>query len=124
VRANVRRNNWAIGIPERVQNKVYAKHTRPAVERANVALVALAREVLGNPFRVPAIHPAWREWHGGAVKLIAERVAETWDFSALPVLADALQDAGCEDEYLLAHLRSPGPHVPGCWALEAVLGRG
>ena len=123
VRANVRRDNWAIGIPERVRNKVYMKHAKPAVERASAALVRLAREVLGNPFRVPAIHPAWREWHGGAVRLIAERVARTWDFSALPVLAEALQDAGCEDEHLLAHLRSPGPHVLWCWALEAVLGR-
>jgi hypothetical protein len=124
VRANVRRDNWAYGIPERVRNKVYAKHSRPAVERASAALVALAREVLGNPFRVPTISPAWREWDRGTVRAIAERVAETWDFSALPVLADALQDAGCEDEYLLAHLRSAGPHAPGCWALEAVLGRG
>jgi len=123
VSATVRRDRWDVGVPERVRTKVYAKHARPAVERTSAALVALAREVLGNPFRVPAIHPAWREWHGGAVRLIAERVARTWDFSALPVLADALQDAGCEDEHLLAHLRSPGPHVPGCWALEAVLGR-
>jgi len=123
VSATVRRDRWDVGVPERVRTKVYAKHTRPAVERANAILVGLAREVLGNPFRVPHINPEWREWHGGAVRLIAERVAQTWDFSALPVLADALQDAGCEDEYLLAHLRGPGPHVPGCWALEAVLGR-
>lgn len=123
VSAIVRRDRWDVGVPERVRSKFYAKHSRPAVERAGAALVAAAREVLGNPFRVPHVDPAWREWHGGAVRLIAERAVETWDFAALPVLADALQDAGCEDGYLLAHLRG-GPHLPGCWALEAVLGRG
>jgi hypothetical protein len=39
-------------------------------------------------------------------------------FERLPVLADALEEAGCGDEGLLAHLRSPGPHVLGCWAID------
>jgi hypothetical protein len=39
------------------------------------------------------------------------------------VLADALEDAGCSDAGLLGHLRSPGPHVRGCWALDLVLGK-
>ena len=42
----------------------------------------------------------------------------------LAVLADALQDAGCSDDALLAHLRGPGPHVRGCWALDAVIAHG
>src|SRR5262249_31573220 len=43
--------------------------------------------------------------------------------ACLAVLADALEDAGCADAELLGHLRSPGPHVRGCWALDAVLGK-
>jgi hypothetical protein len=42
----------------------------------------------------------------------------------LPVLADALEDAGCDDRALLGHLRGPGPHVGGCWALDLILGKG
>jgi hypothetical protein len=47
----------------------------------------------------------------------------TLDPARLGILADALLDAGCDDEELLAHLRSPGPHVRGCCAVDAVLGR-
>jgi hypothetical protein len=41
----------------------------------------------------------------------------------MPILADALEDAGCADAGILAHLRSLGPHVLGCWALDLVLGK-
>jgi hypothetical protein len=87
------------------------------------ALADLAREVLGNPFRPVAIDPAWREWNSGAVRHIGEHILRTGDFADLPILGDALEDAGCADAVLLDHCRSGGPHVPGCWALDAVLGR-
>jgi hypothetical protein len=44
-------------------------------------------------------------------------------FDRLPLLADALEDAGCSDAEILSHLHSPGPHVCGCWALDLVLGK-
>jgi hypothetical protein len=44
-------------------------------------------------------------------------------FADLPILADALEDHGCTDTDLLTHLRGPGPHVRGCWALDLVLGK-
>jgi hypothetical protein len=49
---------------------------------------------------------------------------ESRDFSAMPILADALQDASCEDENLLSHCWSPGPHVRGCWLVDLVRGAG
>ncbi len=54
---------------------------------------------------------------------LARSIYERHDFDALPVLADALEDAGCADARLLAHLRSPTPHARGCWALDRVLGK-
>jgi hypothetical protein len=45
------------------------------------------------------------------------------DFSAMPILADALQDAGCTDEAILTHCRGPGPHVRGCWCVDLVLNK-
>jgi hypothetical protein len=48
---------------------------------------------------------------------------ETRDFGAMPILADALQDAGCDSEDILAHCRGPGPHVRGCWGVDLVLGK-
>ncbi|MDY3554287.1 hypothetical protein R5W24_003406 [Gemmata sp. JC717] len=90
---------------------------------SNLRACGLVREVFGNPFRPPGVDPAWLDWNHGAVPSIATQVAATGDFSALPILADALEEAGCQDEHLLTHCREPHLHIPGCWALDAVLGR-
>jgi hypothetical protein len=47
----------------------------------------------------------------------------TRDFAAMPLLADALQDAGCTDDRVLDHCRGSGPHVKGCWVVDLVLGK-
>jgi hypothetical protein len=86
----------------------------------------LLREVFGNPFQQVAFDPAWRT---ADVQALADAAYEerlsTFDLDPvrLSVLADALEDGGCRDEPLLAHLRGPGPHVRGCWALDLVLGK-
>ena len=54
---------------------------------------------------------------------VARAIYDEGRFGDLPVLADALEDAGCDDAAILSHLRTPGRHVRGCWALDAVLGR-
>jgi hypothetical protein len=54
---------------------------------------------------------------------LARTAYEERRFEDLPLLADALEEAGCTDEAILSHLRGPGPHVRGCWALDLVLGR-
>jgi len=48
---------------------------------------------------------------------------EAREFSAMPILADALQDAGCDNEDVLSHCREPGTHVRGCWVVDLLLGR-
>lgn len=67
------------------------------------------------------------EWLTPAALSIAAECYDRRDFGDLPVLADALEDAledaGCYRPPLLEHLRSPGPHVRGCWAIDLVLGR-
>jgi hypothetical protein len=88
----------------------------------------LARCIFGSPFHpVPHIDPTWLAWGGGTVKRLAEAAYEerqlpagTLDVARLAVLADALEEAGCNDAGLLGHLRSEGPHVRGCWALDLV----
>jgi hypothetical protein len=78
----------------------------------------------------PPLPPAVLRWHDGTARRLAQAIydvrdmpAGTLDTARLAVLADALLDAGCEDEGLLAHLRSEGPHVRGCWAVDVILGR-
>jgi hypothetical protein len=77
----------------------------------------------GHPPRAVAVDPAWLEWEGGTVPKLAESIAGESAFERLPILADALEDAGCTDAHLLGHLRGPGPHAPGCWALDLLTGK-
>jgi hypothetical protein len=84
---------------------------------------ALLRDILGNPFRPsPPLPPAVLAWNDGTVKRMAESIYEDRAFDRLPILADALLDAGCDDEELIRHYRSEGPHVRGCWAVDLLLG--
>jgi hypothetical protein len=83
----------------------------------------LVREIFGNPFRPAVIEPAWLAWGDGIAGQLAQGIYEDRAFDRLPILADALIDAGCRDDALLDHLRSSGPHVRGCWALDLVLGK-
>jgi hypothetical protein len=81
----------------------------------------LLRDIFGNPYRPVKLKPAWRT---AAVVGLAQTMYESRDFAAMPVLADALEDAGCDNPHVLAHCRGPTAfHVRGCWAVDLVLGR-
>jgi hypothetical protein len=92
------------------------------------AQVLLAREVFANPFRPVRFEHAWRSPAALTVAQAAydERILPPGELdpARLAVLADALEEAGCTDAPILAHLRGPGPHVRGCWALDLILGKG
>ena len=82
--------------------------------------VSLFRDVFGNPFRLVALDPTWLT---SDVLALASQMYELREFSAMPILADALQDAGCTNEDVLTHCRTAGEHVRGCWVLDLVLGK-
>src|SRR5262245_22236781 len=84
-------------------------------ERA--AQAALLRDLIG-PFERVEVRPRWRD---ATVIAMARACYEGRDFASLPILADALEDAGCDDVTLLEHLRDGDPHARGCWALDALL---
>jgi hypothetical protein len=90
-------------------------------------IAALLREVVGNPFSPIALDPKWRTPPVLALSRAAYDARELpsghLDPARLAVLSDALEEAGCTDESILSHLRSPGPHVRGCWALDLILGK-
>jgi hypothetical protein len=77
------------------------------------------RCIFGNPFRRCAVDARWRTPTALAV---AREMYESGDFSPAGVLADALEDAGCDDGQLLGHLRGPAPHVRGCHVVDLLLG--
>jgi hypothetical protein len=80
----------------------------------------LARDIFGNPFRPVTFDPNWRTTT--AIQL-AQLMYDSRDFSVMPILADALEDAGCDHADVLDHCRGPGPHVRGCWVVDLVLGK-
>jgi hypothetical protein len=69
------------------------------------------------------VEAAWRTWHGGLVVSMAQRIYDCRDFTEMPVLADALEEAGCTDADILGHCRSGGEHVRGCWVVDLLLGK-
>jgi len=54
---------------------------------------------------------------------MARRMYDSRDFADLPVLADALEEAGCQDQDILGHCRSESEHVRGCWVIDLLLGK-
>jgi hypothetical protein len=95
----------------------------PAYCAEGAKLADLLRDVLGNPFRPPKVARGWLVWGGGNVKSLAQRIYEDREFGRLPVLADALEEAGCTTEAILSHCRQPGEHVRGCWVVDLLTGR-
>jgi hypothetical protein len=85
--------------------------------------VILLRCVFGNPFRPMILAPARLSWSDGTLVRLAKSIYEERTFDRLPILADALEDAGCDNADILAHCRGPGPHVLGCWVVDLMLGK-
>ena len=93
--------------------------SRRSTRKEAKAQALLYREIIGNPFRPVTAEPAWLT---STVVALARQMYATEDFSAMPILADALQDAGCEDATVLAHCRDTNQgHVRGCWVLDMLL---
>jgi hypothetical protein len=91
---------------------------KPAEEKK--VLTALVRDIFGSPFRPVICDPSWQT--STAVGL-AEAIYAERAFDRLPILADALEDAGCTHPDVLAHCRGDGPHARGCWVVDLILGK-
>jgi hypothetical protein len=83
-------------------------------------LLAILRDVVGNPFHPLAADPAWLT---PAVVGLARSAYEERAFDLLPILADALEEAGCTNREVLGHCRQTGEHVRGCWLIDLLLGK-
>jgi hypothetical protein len=80
----------------------------------------LLRDLLGNSFHPVSFDPSWRT---SDVMALARGMYESRDFGAMPMLADALEAAGCHDTEVLLHCHGPGPHARGCWLVDLVLAK-
>ncbi len=90
---------------------------RPATQHA---FADAYRELFPNPFVTLDWNP---DWHTTIVRDLSRHIYSAREFGTMPILADALQDAGCDNECILGHCRASTPHVRGCWVLDALLGK-
>jgi hypothetical protein len=94
-----------------------------AARQEQPAQCALLREVVGPARPLPSIDPTWLAWNGNTIPKLAQAIYEERRFADLPILADALEEAGCDHADILAHCRSGGAHVRGCWVVDLLLGK-
>jgi hypothetical protein len=93
---------------------------REAAEDEALAQCATLKDLVGNPFRPVAIEPARLT---ESVLALARAIYDARAFDRLPLLADALEEAGCDSQEILDHCRSGGEHVRGCWVVDLLLGK-
>jgi len=105
--------NWAL-------DNVGEDKTPEVIKEEELLQVQLVHDVFGNPFRKVKLN---RKTLSSQAISIATAIYDDRAFNRLPILADALQESGVDNEDILNHLRSHGPHVRGCWALDLVLGK-
>jgi hypothetical protein len=102
---------------------------RSALERARFTVFyqerqarQVLRDIVGNPFRPVVFDPLWLAANDRMSVRLAERIEAERAFDQLPILGDALEEAGCSESAILDHCRSAGVHVPGCWVVDGILG--
>jgi hypothetical protein len=106
-----------------VEGRVDGPQFFSATETERGQQQAVLRDIIGNPFRPITLDPAWLTWHDGLLVSMARQMYDSRDFADMPVMADALEEAGCTDADILGHCRSVGEHVRGCWVVDALLGK-
>jgi hypothetical protein len=122
VRAGIRELEWiavqaAFLARELVAAKLEPEERDDAARTEAAAQFELVREVVG-----PWVSSRWPEWRTRTVRGVARAIHRDRAFHDLPILADALQDADCDDETVLAHCRTTKEHVRGCWVLDLAMG--
>jgi hypothetical protein len=104
-----------------VEALAYLQNARRGRYRATrKTQVLLVRDVFGYPFR-PV--PFDQDWRTATARGLARSAYADHAFDRLPILADALEDAGCDSPEVLAHCRGEGPHARGCWVVDLILGK-
>jgi hypothetical protein len=92
----------------------------PAAKRERNRQASMLRCIFGNPFRPVTVSPAWQTAN---VLALAQGMYDDRGFDRMPILGDALEEAGCTNAEVLSHCREPGKHVRGCWVVDLLIGK-
>jgi hypothetical protein len=107
---------------ERIRREVLDELDR-LLRQPRQALARAITDVTGDPTRPAAVPAAWLDANRGQARAVAQGIDADCRYDELPVLADALEEAGCDGARLLEHARRPGAHYRGCWLIDAALGK-
>jgi hypothetical protein len=110
----------AVGEPPGTLKKKDLQQWHDAVRQENRVQCDFIRDIFGNLFRSS---PPLRFPEESTVATLTRSIYAERAFGRLPILADALEEAGCTDTEILSHCRNPGPHVRGCWVVDLLLGK-
>lgn len=110
----------AINRSQRVISRLISSLPENQWDAEYQAQADLIRCIFGNPYAKGEIEPGWLT---SAVMDLASSIYEKRAFKDLPILADALEEAGCTNPVILQHCRGPGLHGRGCWVVDAILGK-
>jgi hypothetical protein len=123
-----KRANWCVyaalktsaGISDNARHQFNSDRDQKWVDKLR-AMCLLLRDIVGNPFREVKFN---KRWLTTDVLALARGIYDERAFDRMPILADALQDAGCNADDILSHCRDANqPHVRGCWVLDLILGK-
>jgi hypothetical protein len=101
----------------------FGKDQRPVTQAVLGTHLNFLRDCLGNPFRTVSLNTAWLAWNDGIIPKLAQSIYEERTFERMPILADALEEAGCTNTEILNHCRHHAEHVRGCWVVNLILGK-
>jgi hypothetical protein len=117
VAAGVLKADAGLGAAQAIWKEPAFREAKRTHERVMCGLI---RDIFGNPYRTVKTDTGWFTQTATA---LAHGIYADKAFDRMPILADALQDAGCDSADILDHCRGPGPHVRGCWVVDLVLGK-
>ncbi len=101
----------------------FGKDQRPVTQAVLGTHLVLLRDCLGNPFRPVSLNTAWLAWNDGVVRKLTQSIYDEQAFERMPILADALEEAGCTSTDILHHSRHHAEHARGCWVVDLILGK-
>jgi hypothetical protein len=105
------------------QDEDIAKQYQVLLKDEFVRQADFLRDIVGNPFQPVSVDPLWLAWNDRCIERIAQGIYEERAYERLPILHDALLDAGCDHQAILAHCRTAEGHVRGCWVVDLLLGK-
>jgi len=110
-------------VRQAIETALHASQATKWSETERRTQAAFLQDLFGNLFHSVVIDSSWLAWNNHTIPKLAQAIYDDRAFDRLPILADALEEAGCTNADILNHCRQSGEHVRGCWVVDLLLGK-